>query len=92
MKCDGLCVDSADIGVPGYGIVYPHPGCPLHDPHDADGEAETARMFSHWLKVDLVDFLIRHGTVYPNRAGLLKWSKQDLINSATDYEMGKAKP
>lgn len=30
--CDGLCIDSADIGVPGYGIAYPHPGCPLHAP------------------------------------------------------------
>lgn len=30
--CDGLCIDSADVGVPGYGIAYPHPGCPLHDP------------------------------------------------------------
>jgi hypothetical protein len=28
--CDGLCLDSADIGVPGYGIAYAHPGCPLH--------------------------------------------------------------
>ena len=31
-NCDGLCIDSADVGVPGYGIAYPHPGCPLHDP------------------------------------------------------------
>lgn len=31
-KCDGLCIDSADIGVPGYGVAYPHPGCPLHAP------------------------------------------------------------
>lgn len=30
--CDGLCIDSADIGVPGYGVAYPHPGCPLHAP------------------------------------------------------------
>jgi len=30
-ECDGLCVDSSDIGVPGYGIAYAHPGCPLHD-------------------------------------------------------------
>lgn len=28
--CDGLCVTSADVGVPGYGVAYPHPGCPLH--------------------------------------------------------------
>lgn len=31
-ECDGLCVDSADIGIPGYGVAYPHPGCPLHAP------------------------------------------------------------
>lgn len=31
-ECDGLCVNSSDLGVPGYGIAYPHPGCPLHDP------------------------------------------------------------
>jgi hypothetical protein len=30
--CDGLCVTGADIGVPGYGVAYPHPGCPAHDP------------------------------------------------------------
>lgn len=30
IECDGLCIDSADIGVPGYGVAYPHPGCPLH--------------------------------------------------------------
>lgn len=33
-ECDGLCIDSADVGVPGYGIAYPHPGCPLHDPDE----------------------------------------------------------
>lgn len=33
-KCDGLCVTSADIGVPGYGVAYPHPGCPLHAPDE----------------------------------------------------------
>lgn len=31
-NCDGLCVYAADIGVPGYGVAYPHPGCPAHDP------------------------------------------------------------
>ena len=32
--CNGLCVDSADIGVPGHGIAYQHPDCPEHgDPH-----------------------------------------------------------
>lgn len=25
-ECDGLCLTSADIGIPGYGIAYPHPG------------------------------------------------------------------
>lgn len=32
VSCDGLCLYSADIGVPGYGVAYAHPGCPLHDP------------------------------------------------------------
>lgn len=31
-QCEGLCVDSAEVGVPGYGVAYPHPGCPLHAP------------------------------------------------------------
>lgn len=29
-ECNGMCIDSAEIGVPGYGIAYPHPECPLH--------------------------------------------------------------
>lgn len=33
-ECDGLCLTSADMGVPGYGIAYPHPGCPAHDPDE----------------------------------------------------------
>lgn len=36
-------------------------------------------------KPQLADFLIEHGTIYPNRAGLLKWSKDDLVNSALDH-------
>lgn len=32
VRCDGLCVWSDDIGIPGYGVAYPHPGCPLHAP------------------------------------------------------------
>lgn len=44
--CDGLCVDSADIGVPGYGIAYPHPGCPLHDPGGACGCGQPDRCMS----------------------------------------------
>jgi hypothetical protein len=39
--CDGMCVDSGDIGVPGYVIVYPHPGCPLHDPAFESSVGET---------------------------------------------------
>lgn len=35
-------------------------------------------------KPQLADCLIEHGTVYPNRAGLLKWSKDDLVSSAAD--------
>ena len=35
-------------------------------------------------KPALVDYLIEHGTIYPNRAGLLKWSKQDLVNAAAE--------
>ena len=34
LTCDGLCVYAADIGIPGYGVAYPHPGCPLHDPDE----------------------------------------------------------
>ncbi len=30
LECDGLCVTSDDIGVPGYGVAYPHPACPVH--------------------------------------------------------------
>lgn len=30
--CDGLCVTGADIGVPGPGVAYAHPGCPEHAP------------------------------------------------------------
>lgn len=33
-ECDGVCLYSADVGVPGYGVAYAHPGCPLHDPDD----------------------------------------------------------
>jgi hypothetical protein len=33
-NCNGRCVDSGDIGLPGYGIAYPHPMCPKHgEPH-----------------------------------------------------------
>lgn len=33
-ECDGLCISSADVGVPGYGIAYAHPDCPLHNPRE----------------------------------------------------------
>lgn len=34
-ECNGLCLDSGDVGVPGYGIAYAHPTCPEHgDPHE----------------------------------------------------------
>lgn len=32
MFCDGLCVTAADIGLPGFGVAYAHPGCPEHAP------------------------------------------------------------
>lgn len=37
MTCNGLCIDSGDVGVPGYGIAYAHPACPEHGgPHAFD--------------------------------------------------------
>lgn len=33
-ECDGLCFFGADLGVPGYGVAYAHPSCPLHAPHE----------------------------------------------------------
>lgn len=47
----------------------------------------TAAIYSKWTKAELADWLVAHGTVYPNRAGLLKWSKDDLVNSVTDRVM-----
>ena len=45
--CDGLCVTSADIGVPEYpGVAYPHPGCPLHDPDEVCGCGQPDRCLS----------------------------------------------
>jgi hypothetical protein len=32
VECDGLCVTAADVGVPGHGVAYAHPGCPAHSP------------------------------------------------------------
>lgn len=29
-ECNGQCLTGYDIGVPGGGIAYPHPQCPLH--------------------------------------------------------------
>lgn len=31
-QCNGICLDSSEVGVPGYGIAYAHPDCPLHNP------------------------------------------------------------
>jgi hypothetical protein len=45
-ECDGLCLSSADIGIPGYGIAYPHPGCPLHDPGEVCGCGQPDRCLS----------------------------------------------
>lgn len=44
----------------------------------------TSMKYGRWTKPRLADWLIEHGTVYPNRAGLLKWSKDDLVSSVTD--------
>lgn len=30
LECNGECLTPYDIGVPGTGIAYPHPACPLH--------------------------------------------------------------
>lgn len=48
---------------------------------------DTSLALSRWTKAALVDYLVAHGTVYPNRAGLNRWSKQDLVSSATDHAM-----
>lgn len=29
-RCNGICVTAHDVGLPYYGIVYPHPECELH--------------------------------------------------------------
>lgn len=44
--CDGLCVTSADIGIPGDSVAYPHPGCPAHDPGDVCGCGQPDRCLS----------------------------------------------
>jgi len=48
----------------------------------------AAAVYSKWTKAQLADHLIEHGTVYPNRAGLLKWAKDELVNSAIDQTFG----
>jgi hypothetical protein len=35
-----------------------------------------------WTKAQLIDWLIAHGQIYPDRAGLRDWSHQDLVNAA----------
>lgn len=45
-ECDGLCVTSADVGVPGYGVAYPHPGCPEHAPDEVCGCGNPDRCLS----------------------------------------------
>lgn len=44
----------------------------------------TATIYAKWTKAQLADWLIAHGTIYPNRAGLLGWSKDELVNSVAD--------
>ena len=39
---------------------------------------------SKWSKAQLADWLVAHGHIYPNRAGLLKWSKDDLVRTVLD--------
>lgn len=53
---------------------------------------DTSLAFSRWTKAALVDYLVAHGTVYPNRAGLNRWSKQDLVSSATDHALRHPMP
>lgn len=45
--------------------------------------ASTAT-FDGWSKPQLVDYLIEHGTIYPTRPGMLRWSKDDLVRAAAD--------
>ena len=42
---------------------------------------------SKWSKAQLADWLIAHGHIYPNRAGLLAWSKDELVNTVLE-DMG----
>lgn len=39
--------------------------------------------FNRRTKPQLVDYLIANGTVYPTRANMLKWLKDELVNDAT---------
>jgi hypothetical protein len=53
-ECDGMCLTGSDIGVPGYGIAYAHPGCPLHDPGNRCrcGHPDRCNSYTHepwWL-------------------------------------------
>lgn len=44
-QCEDLCVWSDEIGVPGFGVAYAHPDCPLHAalrPDEAFADAPTA--------------------------------------------------
>lgn len=45
-ECDGLCLTGADIGVPGPGVAYAHPGCPAHDPDQVCGCGNPDRCLS----------------------------------------------
>ena len=40
-------------------------------------------------KPQLADLLIAHGVIYPNRVGILKWSKDELIREA--FELASAR-
>ncbi len=51
---------------------------------DIERHMTIAAGIAKMSKPALADYLIEHGTVYPNRAGLLKWTKDELVNSVTE--------
>ena len=42
---------------------------------------EVIREVTRMTKAELVEWKVAHGTIYPDRAGLFKWSKDQLVNA-----------
>lgn len=42
------------------------------------------QVVSKWSKPQLANWLADHGTIYPDRKGLARWSKNELVNSVLD--------